>query len=174
MLEIHTNHSSLFHNNDPDQEVYDLADLTPQCGRRGDALKLFLGWIYYGRKGYAEKVEHAFAVAQDFFNILHDHENFVLVSKSPLPCLQVCFYWASRGSLSLNDEDNTFITQTVAQNLIPRGFMIDYAPGPRGRFFRVVVSIQTRKDTVEKLAATINELAEELSSSRIHEKSDNQ
>ena len=27
-------------------ETYDLADLTLQCGRRGDSLKLYLSWIY--------------------------------------------------------------------------------------------------------------------------------
>ena len=36
---------------DAGAEVYDLADLTPQCGRKGDALKLFLAWHYYGRAG---------------------------------------------------------------------------------------------------------------------------
>ena len=34
-------------------EVWDLADLTLQCGRRGDSLKLALGWIYYGTSGFS-------------------------------------------------------------------------------------------------------------------------
>ncbi|KAL9121158.1 MAG: hypothetical protein Q9187_002283 [Circinaria calcarea] len=44
-------------------EVYDLADLTLQCGRRGDSLKLALGWIYYGKTGYASQVNRAFDTA---------------------------------------------------------------------------------------------------------------
>lgn len=50
----------LFHSdNDDDNEspslstdVHDLADLTPQCGRRGDILKLALSWTYYGATGF--------------------------------------------------------------------------------------------------------------------------
>lgn len=43
----------LFHaSGDESQEVWDLADLTLQCGRRGDSLKLALAWIYYGSSGF--------------------------------------------------------------------------------------------------------------------------
>lgn len=41
----------LFHESSG-EEVWDLADLTLQCGRRGDSLKLGLSWMYYGREGY--------------------------------------------------------------------------------------------------------------------------
>lgn len=41
----------LFHESSG-EEVWDLADLTLQCGRRGDSLKLALSWVYYGREGY--------------------------------------------------------------------------------------------------------------------------
>ncbi|EHK99731.1 putative Glutamate decarboxylase 1 [Glarea lozoyensis 74030] len=37
----------IFSNDGADSEVWDLADLTLQCGRRGDSLKLALSWIYY-------------------------------------------------------------------------------------------------------------------------------
>ena len=41
-------------------EVYDLADLTLQCGRRADALKLYLAWVYYGSQGFAAQIDCAF------------------------------------------------------------------------------------------------------------------
>ena len=41
-------------------EIYDLADLTLQCGRRGDALKLYLAWVYHGSKGFAAQIDCAF------------------------------------------------------------------------------------------------------------------
>ncbi|KAL8709282.1 MAG: hypothetical protein Q9225_007473, partial [Loekoesia sp. 1 TL-2023] len=44
-------------------EVYDLADLTLQCGRRGDALKLYLSWAYHGTSGYRTQIETAFETA---------------------------------------------------------------------------------------------------------------
>lgn len=51
----------LFHG-DPSEtdEVYDLADLTLQCGRRGDALKLYLAWVYHGSQGFAAQIDCAF------------------------------------------------------------------------------------------------------------------
>ena len=51
----------LFHG-DPNEtdEVYDLADLTLQCGRRGDALKLYLAWVYHGSQGFAAQIDCAF------------------------------------------------------------------------------------------------------------------
>lgn len=47
--------TSLFHNDVEDGEVYDMADMTLGCGRKGDSLKLALSWIYYGKDGYESK-----------------------------------------------------------------------------------------------------------------------
>ena len=41
----------LFHGSTED-DVWDLADLTLQCGRRGDSLKVALAWLYYGANGF--------------------------------------------------------------------------------------------------------------------------
>ncbi|KAL9578882.1 MAG: hypothetical protein Q9203_006930, partial [Teloschistes exilis] len=69
-------------------EIYDLADLTLQCGRRGDALKLHLSWSYHGTSGYRSQIETAFATASYFANLVAQHEDLVLVSENPPPCLQ--------------------------------------------------------------------------------------
>jgi hypothetical protein len=84
---------SLFHNDSTDDdnfEVNDLADLTPQCGRKGDAFKLFLSWAYYGTSGLSAKVGNAFERADQLMTILESDSDFTLVSRRPLPCLQVC------------------------------------------------------------------------------------
>lgn len=83
---------SLFHNDatdDDDFEVYDLADLTPQCGRKGDALKLFFTWSYYGTSGMSAKIANAFERAEQLYSLLEKEQDIVLVSQRPLPCLQV-------------------------------------------------------------------------------------
>jgi glutamate/tyrosine decarboxylase-like PLP-dependent enzyme len=156
-----TESRSLFHNTSPEAEVYDLADLTPQCGRKGEALKMFLSWSFYGKDGHARRIENAFDMAHYLYNILEVNPNFVLVSRKPLPCLQVCFYWARNGDLHAK-KDNSRVTETIAQRLHPRGFMIDYAPGDQGKFFRAVVGRETRKETVEGLVKAIEQLGEEL------------
>jgi glutamate decarboxylase len=46
--------NSLFHEDEEnaEDEIYDLAQMTMGCGRRGDSLKMAFGWIYYGKDGY--------------------------------------------------------------------------------------------------------------------------
>ena len=153
---------SLFHDINQDEEIYDLADLTPQCGRKGDALKLFLGWSFYGKSGYAESIEKAFDTADHLFTLLSSSPNFALVSKAPLPCLQVCFYYAKGGVLSENVEENGRVTESIARRLITKGWMVDYAPGDKGKFFRVVVGRETRRETVEGLIKAFDVVAGEL------------
>lgn len=152
----------LFHNNDevngadPDQgvEYWDLADLTPQCGRRGDSLKLALTWLYYGTSGLAAYVDHAFEVAAYLASLAKANPRFSLVSEDPPPCLQVCFYFDKQNE----PEENSKITAQIVKALIPRGFMTDYAPGADGKFFRVVVNGQTRRETMEGLVKSIEEI----------------
>lgn len=153
----------LFHNAGASvDDIYDLADLTPQCGRRGDALKFFLSLQYYGEKHYAAVVERAFATARHLAELVACSPDFVSVSPEPLPCLQVCFYWARGGRLSDDAEENGRVTSEVAKTLVRRGFMVDYAPGEKGLFFRVVVNGSTRRGTVEGLVKAIGEVAGEL------------
>ncbi|KAK0749844.1 pyridoxal phosphate-dependent transferase [Schizothecium vesticola] len=153
----------LFHADDAptDDVCWDLADLTLQCGRRGDALKLALAWIYYGAAGFARQVDGAFEVAAYFAERIVQSSDFVLVSENPPPCLQVCFYYAPRGRLGTAAE-NTARTREMVRRLVARGFMVDYAPGPQGSFFRVVVNVQTLRGTVDRLVAAIEAIGGEM------------
>ncbi|KAK5716612.1 Glutamate decarboxylase 2 [Elasticomyces elasticus] len=136
-------------------EVWDLADLTPQCGRRGDSLKLALSWIYYGTSGYADYIDGAYDIAAHLANLVASNSKFSLVSENPPPCLQICFYFDKQAD---NKQKNSKMTAEVSRRLVPRGFMIDYSPGEQGKFFRVVVNGQTRKETVEGLVKAIEEV----------------
>lgn len=138
-------------------DAWDLADLTLQCGRKGDSLKLAMSWVWYGSEGFAERIDHAFDVAGVLANLVENSSDLILVSHNPPPCLQVCFYFARDGRLGSKAE-NSDCTQHVAKDLLVRDFMVDYAPGENGLFFRAVVSLNTRRETVEKLVATVVEL----------------
>ncbi|KAF3940214.1 hypothetical protein ABW19_dt0205287 [Dactylella cylindrospora] len=168
------------------KEPYDLADMTLQCGRRGDSLKLFLAWQYYGTRGYSQKVENAHGVASHMVSLISEDKDFRLVSTNPPPCLQVCFYYAPNGAStfgtgegqiippgiqSIEEKDreayigkfNSKITERITRELVARGFMIDFAPALEGReaegkFFRAVVNIQTPRETVERLVNEIRSL----------------
>ncbi|KAL7797255.1 pyridoxal phosphate-dependent transferase [Trichoderma ceciliae] len=152
----------LFHSGD-DDEIWDMADLTLQCGRRGDTLKIALAWLYYGANGFERQVDHAFNMASYLVRLLEESGNFVMVSSYPPPCLQVCFYSAPGGKLSTDDKVNTWRTQQIAQMLVGRGFMVDYAPGDNGSFLRVVVNVQTLEGTVQGLVRAMDELGQGIS-----------
>lgn len=162
----------LFHNDNnsvtsDDNEVWDLADLTLQCGRRGDSLKLALGWIYYGASGYGAQIDHAFGTAAYMAERIAQSPNLRLVSTNPPPCLQVCFYYAPHGHLCPEPAGNTQATTDIARSLLAAGFMIDHAPGEMGNFFRVVVNVVTRRETVDGLLKAIGEIGAE-GTHRVH------
>lgn len=153
----------LFHSLDDDsQEVWDLADLTLQCGRRGDSLKLALAWIYYGSSGFETQIDHAFSITSYFASEILSRKHFVLVSENPPPCLQVCFYYAKEGKLAEEKAENTRVTSEIVAKLIPIGFMVDYAPGDRGSFFRVVVNRETLRGTIDGLIKAIEEVGKDI------------
>lgn len=157
-------------------EVWDLADLTLQCGRRGDSLKLFLSWVYYGTEGYARQIDQACDVARHLATQIAQHGDFVLISENPPPCLQVCFYYAPGKQLPFTPADyadtdkraakNSAVTEAIARAIVGRGFMVDYAPpgagdkhlAGMGKFFRCVVNLRTTRATVDGLIRAIEEV----------------
>ncbi|OAA58714.1 Pyridoxal phosphate-dependent decarboxylase [Cordyceps fumosorosea ARSEF 2679] len=150
----------LFH--DPEgEEVWDLADLTMQCGRRADSLKLALAWIYYGAAGFERGVDHAFAMAAHLADLVDKSPDFLLVSERPTPCLQICFYYAPGGRLAEDPAENTRRTRAMAERMVARGFMFDYAPGPKGHFFRVVANCQTQVGTMDGIFRGLSEVGKE-------------
>jgi glutamate decarboxylase len=158
----------------------DLADLTLQCGRRGDSLKLFLSWQYYGTLGYASKIENAYSIATYFADVVSKNPNFLLVSENPPPCLQVCFYYApdkmlvdsvskdaTEGDKFKAGKKNSVVTSRITRSLVRRGFMVDFAPAlghevEKGAFFRVVVNISTVRETVDRIVRDIEAVRKDV------------
>jgi glutamate decarboxylase len=154
----------LFHELDENEsEVWDMADLTLQCGRRADSLKLALSWMYYGSAGFERAIDHAFAMTSMFAELVSSHPNFKMVSSNPPPCLQVCFYYIKGAEPSDDPAENTSNTVWIVKRVLDRGFMIDYAPGPCGSMFRVVLNPQTLAGTVSGLMTALVETGSALS-----------
>lgn len=177
-------------NEDEWAEPMDLADLTLQCGRRGDSLKMFLSWQYYGTKGYGERINHTYSVAKYFAEVVAKERDLVLVSEQTPPCLQVCFYFAPdritlfgegenqlrpglrSGSKVLDMETqiarmNGKVTAAIAEALVARGFMVDFAPAlddrpDVGKFLRCVVNLQTVPETTERLVKDVVDLGKQI------------
>ena len=144
------------------EDFWDLGELVPQCGRRGDSLKLALSWIYYGTSGYAAYIDHGFAMASYLAALVSSHPSFSLISENPPPCLQVCFYFNKQTGTECQ-RLNSLTTEQIRKALVAKAYMIDYAPGVDGKFFRVVVNGQTRKETVECLVKAIDDVGTSIS-----------
>ncbi len=107
---------SLFHGESgTDGEVWDLADLTLQCGRKADSLKLALGWVYYGKEGYERQIDHAFDTAAYMASQVSESPNLLLISERPPPCLQVCFYYARDKNLQSDADAYVILNVDTAQ-----------------------------------------------------------
>jgi glutamate/tyrosine decarboxylase-like PLP-dependent enzyme len=70
----------------------DLGDRTLQCGRKADALKLWLAWKMRGDDGFVECVDRSFALAKFVEKeVENSNDRFVLVQ--PAQCSNVCFWY---------------------------------------------------------------------------------
>ena len=145
-------------------DVYDLASFTPQCGRRGDSLKLYLSWIYHGTLGYAKQVDLAFAACFYMTSQLSRLEDFLLVGDDPPPCCQCCFYYRPQilAENLFNNSDGAKVSQSkitrlVVAGLVQKGWMIDYAPGKLGEFLRVVTNRNSTTAIINGLVIAIVE-----------------
>ena len=158
----------------------DLASLTLQCGRRGDSLKMFMTWLYYGTNGLGQQVEGAYDTACHLAVLVDRSSSLLLVpaqrGRKP-DCLQVCFWFVGvrtgqqeEGEANVKEQgDRSKRTGRIAGKLKSAGFMVDYAPMMegeaetwRGSFFRVVVNLRTRRETVERLVDAVERAGEEV------------
>lgn len=144
-------------------DIYDLAELTPQCGRKGDALKLALGWVYYGRIGYERYVDTAFDTAAYLTSLVKQHPRMEIAAVPH--SVQVCFYYMPHSTAEGQEaaaKHNTAITAFISERLPSRGFMVDYAPGPVGKFLRVVTNGTTTNETMDSMMRAIDEIGKSV------------
>ncbi|KAJ5489908.1 Pyridoxal phosphate-dependent transferase major region subdomain 2 [Penicillium expansum] len=152
-------------------EVWDLADLTLQCGRRADSLKLFLGWTYYGNEGYRQQIDSACDIAAHLANTIAQHPDFrepAALSAGVLLLRPRREFVYPRGIVSNEAQrakNNSKVTEQVTHAIVHKGFMVDFAPpsgdedeAGNGKFFRCVVNVQTTKETVDSLVRAIEEV----------------
>ena len=96
-------------------EAYGSTDLGPislQCGRRVDALKLWLSWKFYGEKGYAERVDRFFRLAEYAEQIVQREPALELMA--PRSSVTVCFRYCCGKSHDPN-EFNLKIREKLAR-----------------------------------------------------------
>lgn len=146
----------LFHeyeNSDWDTGTYSL-----QCGRRADALKMWLLWRLYGTEGLIQRTEHLFKLAELARHEVEKHPRLKLFHAN---YLNVCFQVKSHH----NQENINSFTLKVRKALVKEGkALVNYAERADGTvFFRLVFpNHQTQMEHINQLLKLIVEKAEQL------------
>jgi glutamate/tyrosine decarboxylase-like PLP-dependent enzyme len=152
---------------------FDLGDKSLQCGRRADALKLWLSWKRHGVAGFEKRVDRAFSNAQYITGEVKKRAAFALVTE-PLSC-NVAFWFvpeASRdafakgGSPACYDTLDT-ITGKIYNGMQDAGTMlVNFNPlsdHNLPRFFRIIMNqprvteadLDFVLDEIERLGAVV-------------------
>ena len=111
----------LFHD-DPDN-IINLGEHSLLCGRRTDALKLWLSWKYLGNSGFEKNINHIFEMAQYAKEKIETSSLLHLIT--PIESLNVCFQ-IQPDSLPKPDW-NTFNVNVRDKMLSDGKLMVNYA-----------------------------------------------
>jgi glutamate/tyrosine decarboxylase-like PLP-dependent enzyme len=132
-----------------DGDAGDLGPMSLQCGRRVDALKLWLAWKSYGRAGFAERIEKLFDLSQYFAERLKEHPRFELAA--PVASLNLCFRY--RPDTGLTDEEVDQGNVVARKHLARSGqALINYAQVKNRPCWRLIL---TNFDLTEELVDAI-------------------
>ena len=150
----------LFHD-DPEEDptCCDLGDMTLQCGRRVDALKLWLSWQAMGDQGFGQRVDSMFGLARDLADEIKSRKGFEL-TREPMGA-NVCFRYLppalrnEEGKSRL--EHQTRITLAVRSQMLRDGrFMVNFAMLDGAQVFRPALT--NPHTTLEDLTLMLDEI----------------
>ncbi|XP_046489258.2 cysteine sulfinic acid decarboxylase isoform X2 [Neodiprion pinetum] len=127
---------------------WDTGDKSVQCGRKVDALKLWLMWKAKGTNGLRRAVDHAVAAARYFQNQIAARRGFRLVIPEA-ECSSVCFWYIPPSMRGLEETDEWReklykVAPKIKERMVMDGsLMLGYTPLSHkglGNFFRMVVT----------------------------------
>lgn len=147
--------SYLFQTDKCYDSAHDPGDKSVQCGRRDDALKLWLTWKACGRHGLEARVDRAFACARYLADEIKDKEGFELLMEPE--GTNVCFWFIPpsmrgqpRGQLFWQKLDK--VAPAIKTRMMLAGsMMVGYQPhGDRVNFFRMIlISPSVRREDLD-------------------------
>jgi glutamate/tyrosine decarboxylase-like PLP-dependent enzyme len=126
----------IFH--DYDNKAWDLGPKSLQCGRRVEALKLWLTWRLYGDAGYRDRVAEVFRLAEYAEAKVQAHPR--LQQLAPRAFWNLCFQYVPEGGKA--DVANNQLNFAIRERMIREGkSMVNYSYLKDGRFiFRLILA----------------------------------
>lgn len=145
-------------------ENIDLGHMSLQCGRRVDALKLWLAWRAKGNEGWATLVERYFSLAEYLVSKVKEHTRLELVVEPAMT--NVCIRYVGFG---LNQSREDVINQGIRNELIASGkFMVSTSQIDSRPIIRAVIANPgVTESTLDELISSIVEIGDSLSSQEI-------
>jgi glutamate/tyrosine decarboxylase-like PLP-dependent enzyme len=112
----------LFHSDE--NAAHNLGQKSIQCGRRADALKVWLSWKAVGSQGFADKVDQLQVLKQICVEAIDVSTHLHMIG--PAPYLNVLFQY--RPSTSMNEEQLRELNIALCKTMqIQGGAFVDYA-----------------------------------------------
>ncbi len=134
----------IFHGSDDG----DLGPMSLQCGRRVDALKLWMAWKAYGRLGFAERIERLFDLAQHMGTRVVAHDQFELVA--PVSSLNLCFRYVPHPDAT-DEEIDQLLIQARTELVRSGRLLVNFARVQGRPCWRVVLSnLDLTKELVDQ------------------------
>ncbi|KAK3083974.1 hypothetical protein FSP39_006153 [Pinctada imbricata] len=123
----------------------DTGDKSIQCGRRNDALKLWMMWKNKGDEGYERDIDNQFECARHLASLVKERDGFELLLEPE--CTNVCFYYIPPSLRHLERTEEWWakvskVSPIIKERMMKNGSMlVGYQPdGEFVNFFRMVVS----------------------------------
>ncbi|NER21169.1 MAG: aminotransferase class V-fold PLP-dependent enzyme [Symploca sp. SIO1B1] len=146
----------LFHAGE--EEPIDLGLSSIHCGRRVDAVKLWLTWKQLGDRGWETLIDQYFTLAAYAEAIINAHESLVMVT--PRQSLNLCFQYIPQNS----QQDPNTLTLKIRQALWEEGVaMVNYAQLDNRMVFRLVIcNNQTSQSDIKAFFETLVGIGQRL------------
>ncbi|EGD74373.1 hypothetical protein PTSG_06384 [Salpingoeca rosetta] len=138
----------LFHSHE--QVSYDLGDMTLQCGRRADSIKMWFAWLRHGTQGFRDRIEKALDIVDYMVARIKADPRFKLV-EDPM-YTNVCFWYLPPSLRDTEDLTSVYpklgtVTSTLCRRMQEAGTMlVNINPlGDHGlpHFFRLIINNTT-------------------------------
>lgn len=148
----------LFH--EDENAAYNLGERSIQCGRRADALKVWLSWKAIGNKGFADKINYLQSIKAECLQMIEQRESLEMLA--PAAYLNVLFRYAPE---NISDEQelrrlNIEICKTMMRS---GGPYVDYAQYKGRTGIRLILANdEITREHLEKLLDKCERIGREL------------
>ena len=140
---------------------YNLGERSIQCGRRADALKVWLSWKAEGSKGFEDKIDHLQSVKQDFVELVEQQDNLEMLA--PAAYFNVLFQYRPE-HISDEDQLRDLNIAICAEMRRSGSAYVDYARFKDRTGIRLILANPNQThEQLEQLVANIKQVGKQLS-----------